>query len=88
MQGADELIFVVNRVFRITSTAAYAKTCLLTLQKSVLCSQSWCSGHGEEEFRLEMFTELGKVGSPPARRAIYGTDKGEQQKNVPADPET
>ena len=36
MRGADELIFEVKRVYRITSTTPYAKTWLPTLQKSVL----------------------------------------------------
>ena len=32
---------------------------------------------------LEMFTELGKVGSPPARLRFTGQIRGEQQKNAP-----
>ena len=31
---------------------------------------------------MEMFTELGKVGSPPARRRFTGQIRAEEQKNL------
>ena len=74
MRGADELIFVVN-----------VCTELPPLPKSVL-------GFGVldnvKKSGVEMFTELGKVGSPPARRRFTGQIRGERQKNFAADPET
>ena len=72
MRGADELIFVVNVCTELPPLPKLYRNVLDNVKKS----------------GVEMFTELGKVGSPPARRRFTGEIRGERQKNFAADPET